>query len=256
MTAPIPTLVLCDFPADTGHARWSSFSSFVLEVERALRLAKLPFRHDKVPMRRLRKLNPLGQLPALRIGDEIVVDSTRILLRIEQLAPGSLTRGLDARAAAEAWLWEEFADTALYPHALATRWADDRGWRVSRAAFFSGMPPLLRDVVANMIRRKNLNALIGRDFTRAGLPACEERMFRVLDQLDARAPETGFWMGEQPTVADLGLFAHLHSLRLPQTAFRAADIAQRARLSRWLDRVDVATSGDVATATPAQSAHV
>jgi glutathione S-transferase len=80
-------------------------------------------------------------------------------------------------------------------------------------------------------------------------------MFRVLDQLEARAPETGFWMGEQPSVADVGLFAHLHSLRLPQTPFRAADIAQRARLSRWLDRVDAATSGDAASVTQAQSAH-
>jgi glutathione S-transferase len=255
MTAAIPSLVLCDFPADTGHARWSSFSPFVLEVERGLRLAKLPFRQQKISMMTLRKLNPLGQLPALKIGDEVVVDSTRILLRIEKLAPGSLTRGLGARESAEAWLWEEFADTALYPYVLETRWADERGWSVPRKAFFGGMPPVVRDVVANLIRRKTLNALVGRDFTRAGLPACEERMFRVLDQLEARAPETGFWMGEQPSVADVGLFAHLHSLRLPQTPFRAADIAQRARLSRWLDRVDAATSGDAASVTQAQSAH-
>jgi hypothetical protein len=33
-------------------------------------------------------------------------------------------------------------------------------------------------------------------------------------------------------------------LRLPQTPFRAAEIAQRQRLSRWLDRVDAATRGD------------
>ncbi|HTU61813.1 MAG TPA: glutathione S-transferase domain-containing protein, partial [Polyangiales bacterium] len=84
--------------------------------------------------------------------------------------------------------------------------------------------------------------LVGRDFTRAGLPACDARMYSVLDQLEARAPETGFWLGDQATVADLGLFAHLHSLRLPQTGFRAADIAKRARLSAWLDRVDQATS--------------
>lgn len=256
MTASIPALVLCDFPADTGHARWSTFSPFVLEVERALRLAKLPFHQDKISMMSLRKINPIGQLPALKIGEEIVVDSTRILLRIEKLAPGSLTRGLDARATAEAWLWEEFADTALYPQVLATRWADDRGWPVPRKAFFGSMPPVVRDVVANMIRRKTLNALNGRDFTRAGLPACEERLFRVLDQLEARAPESGFWMGEYATVADVGLFAHLHSLRLPETAFRAADIAKRARLSRWLDRVDVATSAETTTSATQQAAQV
>jgi glutathione S-transferase len=236
-----PTLVLCDFPAHTGNAGWSSFSPFVLEVERALRLAKLPFRHDKIPITRVSKLNPTGQVPVLLIDGEVVPDSTRILLRIEALAPGSLTAGLDARGIAEAWLWEEFADTALYPQVLATRWADERGWPVPRKAFFGGVPPVLRNVVATIVRRKTLAALRGRDFTRGGLAACEERLFRVLDHLEARAPETGFWLGERCTVADVGLFAHLHSLRLPQTPFRAADVAKRARLSRWLDRVDAAT---------------
>ena len=244
MTANLPPLVLCDFPATTGHARWSSFSPFVVLVERALRLAKLPFRQDQIPMLRVRKISPTGQLPVLLIGEEAVQDSTRILHRIdEQLAPGMLTRGLDARAAAEAWLWEEFSDTALYPQVLATRWADERGWPVPRKAFFGKMPPLVRDLVANMVRRKTLAALQGRDFTRAGVSECEQRLFRVLDHLEARAPERGFWLGDTPSVADLGLFAHLHALRLPDTAFRAADIAKRQRLSAWLDRVDAATSG-------------
>lgn len=243
MTSSLPALKLCDFPASTGQARWSSFSPFVMLVERALRAAKLPFQQEQINMMRLRSMNPTGQLPVLYISDEAVVDSTNILHRIdEQLAPGSLTRGLDARGVAEAWLWEEFADTALYPQVLATRWADDRGWPVPRDAFFGAMPPVVRTVVANLIRRKTLGALVGRDFTRAGVAACEARLFRVLDHLEARAPAAGFWLGEHVTAADLGLFAQLHSLRLPQTAFRAADVAKRQRLSAWLDRVDTATS--------------
>jgi glutathione S-transferase len=166
MASTTPTLVLCDFPADTGQARWSSFSPYVLEVERALRLAKLPFKHDKIPsMLRVKELNPTGQLPVLLVDTMPVPDSTRILQKIEELAPGSLTAGLDARGVAEAWLWEEFADTALYPHALATRWADDRGWPVPRKAFFGGLPPVVRDIVAPLVRRKVMNGLVARDFT-------------------------------------------------------------------------------------------
>jgi glutathione S-transferase len=98
MTASLPTLVLCDFPADTGDARWSSFSPFVLQAERALRLAKLPFRLDKISMLRVRSLSPTGQLPVLLIGDESVPDSTRIMHRInETLAPGSHARARCAR---------------------------------------------------------------------------------------------------------------------------------------------------------------
>ena len=243
MHRDVPPLVLCDFPADTGSPRWCSFSPFVLLIERALRLSKLPFQLEKISMMRLRSLNPVGQLPVLLIGEQKVADSTRILHRIdEQLAPGSLTRGLDASGTAEAWLWEEFADTALYPHALTARWADDRGWPLPRRAFFGGMPPVIRDVVANMVRRKTLASLVGRDFTRAGLPAAEERMARVLDHLDARAPDRGFWLGEHVTVADLGIFSQLHQLRMPEIPFRVEELARRKRLNGWLDRVEAATS--------------
>jgi hypothetical protein len=43
MTTAAPKLILYDFPASTGIAGWESFSPFVLEVCRALQLAKLPF---------------------------------------------------------------------------------------------------------------------------------------------------------------------------------------------------------------------
>ena len=227
----LPQLVLCDFPAETGAEGWASFSPFVLEVERALRLAKLPFEHRRVNMMRIKELNPTGQLPVLLVGDEKVQDSTRILHRIEQLSPGSMTGGLDARGVAEAWLWEEFADTALYPYVLASRWADDKGWPVPKKAFFGFLPPVVRNVVASAVRKKTIEKLVGRDFLRSGLDVCYERMHRVLDALEHRAPEHGFWMGARATVADLGLFAHLHSLRLPLLPWRAQDIERRTRLS-------------------------
>jgi len=241
--ADIPKLTLYDFPADPGVDGWITFSPFVLEVERALRLAKLPFEHVRLPYQKVKGKNPIGQLPVLGIGSEIVADSTRILHRIEGLAPGSMTGGLDARGIAEAWLWEEFADAALYPQLLFARWADDRGWPVLKQAFFSGFPPVIRDVIGSIVRKNVVKRLVLADFLRAGPEACVERRARVLDALDARAPEGGFWLGPRATSADLGLFAHLHELRMPKTPWLAEEVSRRATLSRWLDRVHAATRG-------------
>jgi glutathione S-transferase len=221
---------------------WGSFSPFVLEVDRALRLAKLPFERRHISLVKLKELNPLGQLPVLLVGSEKVADSTRILHRIEQLAPGSMTGGLPPAAVAEAWLWEEFADVALYPYVLATRWADDRGWPVPKAAFFSTIPAPVRGLVASMVRRGTIKKLVERDFTRGGLAACYERLAHVLDDLDRRAPETGFWLGPRACAADVGLFAQLHSLRLPLVPFQAEEVKKRMRLTKYLDRVDAATT--------------
>jgi len=191
MTAALPPLTLFDFPASTGIDGWESFSPFVLEIARALRLAKLPFETKQVNMMKLKDTNPLGQLPVVAIGDEKVADSTRILERLEAMVPGSMTGGLDARGVAEAWLWEEFADTSLYPYVLATRWVDDRGWPVPRKHFFGAMPAPLRAFVPGIVRRATMKKVFERDFTRAGLDACYERMGRVLDALDADGGDRG-----------------------------------------------------------------
>lgn len=234
-------VTLYDFPAKTGLEGWESYSPFVLQVVRALRLAELPFEHEYASMTKLKELNPKGQLPVVAFDDEKVADSTLIMKRIEQLKPGAFTKGLDARGAAESWLWEEFADTALYPLVLTARWADDRGWPVPRDAFFSGLPPVVRTLVANMVRRGTLKKLVERDFLRGGLDAAYARMATTLDDLDARAPDDGFWVGPHATAADIGLFAHLHSLRMPKVEHAAEEVAKRTRLSKYLDRVDAAT---------------
>jgi len=238
----IPSLTLHDFPASTDNPRWGSFSPFVEEVERGLRLAKLPYQRVQVNMMKLRKLNPVGQLPVLTIGSENVPDSSRILRRIDGLSQGGLVRGLSAQQVAEAWLWEEFADTALYPFVIATRWADDRGWPVPRDKFFGGLPFPIRGLIANAARKHSIRRLVERDFLRAGLPACYERLAQTLDALDTRAPADGFWLGPEATIADLGLFAHLHALRIPHTPWQAEVLAKRPRLTRYLDRVEAATA--------------
>ena len=237
-------LTLYDFPAKTGLEGWESFSPFVLQVSRALRLAGLSFEHAYASMTKLKELNPTGQLPVVAFGDEKVADSTRIMRRIESLHPGSMTKGLDARGKAESWLWEELADTALYPLVLAARWADDRGWPVPREHFFGGLPPVVRTIVGGAVRRNTIKKLVGRDFLRGGLDACYARMTTTLDDLDARAPADGFWLGEHATAADIGLFAQLHSLRLPLVEHAAAEVAKRANLSKYLDRVNAATKSE------------
>jgi glutathione S-transferase len=102
---------------------------------------------------------------------------------------------------------------------LATRWADERGWAVVKPAFFGGFPPVLRDVVAGAIRRRTLGMLRGRDFLRRNLEVCVERLQRVLDHLEARAPESGFWLGAKPSVADLGLFGSCTRCACPRRRF-------------------------------------
>ncbi len=236
-----PELTLCELTT-TDVEGLESFSPFCLKAHRALRLAGLKYasRHAGNPAAH-KPLSPTGQVPVLLVDGRAVADSTPILHEIERLRPGTLEGGLDARARAEAWLWEELADTALNGFFVAARWADEANWPLVKNAYFSTMPGPVRAVVPALLRRNVLKALHARDIWRAGPDACWRRYEDLLDRLDARAPAAGFWMGGAPTAADVALFGQLHGLRNRYTARQSAMIASRETLSAWLDRVDAIT---------------
>ncbi|MCP3141852.1 glutathione S-transferase family protein [Pyxidicoccus xibeiensis] len=230
-----PTLTLLEL-ADAALPGHESYSPFCLKVHRALKYAGLPYtRACAANPAAHRAHNPTRQVPVLLVGDEAVPDSTSILTCIQRLAPGRIA------VSPEALLWEELADTALNGFLVASRWADPRNWPATRSAYFGAMPAPVRAVVPALLRRKVVQGLVARDVWRAGPEACWRRFGVLLDQLDARAPEQGYWLPGSLSVADLALFAQLHSLRTPLTSWQRGEVARRARLSTWLDRVDTAT---------------
>jgi glutathione S-transferase len=188
-------------------------------------------------------VNRAGQAPVLEVDGQPLADSTAILRWIDAAAPGRLLpEGQGARARAEAWLWEDFADRSLNGFLVAARWADPRNWPRVRDRYFAGAPWLVRALVAPRVRAGVLSSLRARDVTRHGLEATWRDFDRVLGALEDRAPERGFWLGsDAPTVADLAIFAQLHALRTPLTASQAEAVARRPRLTCWLDRVHEAT---------------
>jgi glutathione S-transferase len=110
-----------------------------------------------------------------------------------------------------------------------------------QAAYFGKAPWPVRTLIAPQIRRGVIKGLVARDVWRAGPEACWDRFAKLLDQLDARAPDRGFWVGPSPSVADLAIFAQLHGLRTRLTRAQADALAARPRLAAYLDRVDAAT---------------
>jgi glutathione S-transferase len=236
----LPSLVLCELQ-DTGLPAHESYSPFCVKVHRALRAAGLPYtrRHSDRPDT-YRPLNPAGQVPVLLVGDEPVFDSTRILARIEQLAPEAFDP-LDPRTRAEAHLWEELGDTSLNGFLVASRWADERNWEGVREAYFAGIPSMLRGLITRKIRARVVGTLEARDVWRQGPEACWRRFEETLDQLEARAPRTGFWLTDRLTAADFALFGQLHSLRTPLTAWQSAQVTSRPQLTAYLDRVNAQT---------------
>ena len=236
---PIPRLVLCE-TGDPGVPGLESHSSYCVKAHRGLKYLGLPYeRRFGIPAS-FKKYNPTGQVPVLLVADEAVSGSSDILRRIQQLAGRTFHGTDDPKLAAEAHIWEEYADTAVNGFLVAARWADERNWPRVRESFFRPLPPLMRPLIALGFRRKLVASLMARDVWRAGEATCWRKWNEQLDALELRSPTEGFWLGRF-TVADIALFSHLHSFRQEETPWQRDQVAARPRLSAWLDRVDAHT---------------
>ena len=188
-------------------------------------------------------------MPVLLVDGEPVADSTEILRRIVALRPGALADRRRGMAV------EEFADTALNNFVVAARWADEANWPVTRDAYFGRMPSLDSRDRAGAAAQARRRHLVARDLWRAGADRCWARFDALLDELDARAPERGWWCGPALSVADVALFGQLHSLRTPLTASQARRWRVVQRLSAWLDRVHEETQCAAPIGSSASSSY-
>jgi glutathione S-transferase len=230
-----PNLVLVEFDRP-AHPQHESYSPFCMKVHRALRHAGLAYSSRVSDPRSVADLNPKGQLPVLLVDGKPVFDSTEIVRFIESITPHA------AQSTPEARLWEELADGALYGYLVASRWADESNWPRIRDAYFGAMPMPMRIEVSSQVRAGIVERLVGRDIWRGGPDECWARLGALLDDLDARAPKTGYWLGDSLSIADISLFAQLHGFRIPETPVQAAMVAARKNLSNYLDRVHRATA--------------
>lgn len=247
-TTESPRLVLCELgrPEEPGL---ESYSPFCLKVHRALSVAGLRYtsRRASRPAEH-RAHNPAAQVPVLLVDGVPIADSTNILRYLAARAPERLA------ASAEAWLWEDWADTSLNGFLVASRWADDRNWLAVREAYFGKAPWIVRALVAPILRKKVVKTLVARDVWRAGPEACWARFGHVLDAMEERAPASGFWVGERISVADVAIYGQLRSMLTHLTRPQAEAIRARPLLTGYLARVGAASQSWVRVDAAAPSA--
>ena len=58
-----------------------------------------------------------------------------------------------------------------------------------------------------------------------------------MDDLEALAPERGFWTGDVPSVADVALYGQLQSFRVDITPWQRELLESFPRLTTYLERV-------------------
>ena len=176
-----------------------------------------------------------GLLPAIEIGDERVVDSTAILLRLDELWPKPPLLSPDPVIAAQQRQLEDWADESFLWYwnrwlALVRR-RDAEAPRTPRGL---GRVPGLRQALAWL--------RAGGSWERpetALMRGVDDRLGDLVNLLGTRR----FFYADQPSIADLGVYGMLFVLRMDAMLGSARLLASRPALMEFMRRLEEATGG-------------
>ena len=176
------------------------------------------------------------KVPVLRIGDQVLYDSTDILLALDEFFPNTptlLPAEAEAKASAEeieAWVDEQFIralPTVIYGSwANAARAARTIG-RAGNFSVFGGMgvklggPAIMRLVAGRILKKA------GRSDGRAWVAEC-------LDQFESWLGEADFVCGAEVSVADVAMFGGITCV---EEFPIYDDILSRPKIAAWHARM-------------------
>lgn len=195
-------------------------SPFCMKVEAYLRMTGLPYRF--APNADIRKA-PKRKFPVIEDNGKTIPDSGFILEYLQQTYGDKLDAHLAPAERAVALALRRLLEENLYWCMLYARWGVAENWRITRAAYFDFMPPVIRPLIAGMIRRQTLKALRGHGMGRH----TPEEIYRIgktdIGALSNFLADKPFFMGAQPTALDASAYAFLANLlwaptRSPLTA--------------------------------------
>lgn len=215
-----------------------SDSPFCLKARMCLQLKGVPFRRVTLTigrLRELRRLNPLGKVPVLVEGTEVVPDSSAIARHLEARYPEPSLLPEEPAARAYCALVEEWADEVLYFLVGAFKWLNPENRAAAVANTVHEMAPgwlrpALGPVVTYSIRRRYR----AWGYPPASLPQLEVRLRDNLSVLATLLADRPFLLGRRATLADLATFAQLSWMR---RYVEARLLDDTPTVVRWLDRL-------------------
>jgi glutathione S-transferase len=218
-------------------------SPFCEKIRRVLNVKRQPYEVHNLKLAetltRLRKLNPVGKVPALEHDGTVISDSTEIAHYLEEKFPEP---GLVPRAPAEralAHMLEDWADESLYFYETRLRFTFAANVARTADLLLAGETGLMRRIGALAAPRTMKNML-----AKQGIGRKTEA--QVLDDVQRHAEAIAGWLaarewlvGERLSLADIAVFVQLAAIR--QTDEGEKILATQPTVLSWMERVDLAT---------------
>lgn len=182
-----------------------NLSPFCCKIETYLRMADIEYEVKPA----LPFSAPKGKLPYIEDNSEAIGDSRFIISHLKSTY-NDLDKGLSDTELAVSVAMQRLLDEHLFWVLLYSRWQyTDENWQVNKKAIFGGLPPIIRDIVANRWRPKIKRQIYGHGIGRHQAEEIFTLGKQDIDALSANLGSKRYFLGDQPTTLDTSAFGHL-----------------------------------------------
>ena len=191
-------LTLLTFPGSFGAP---SHSPYCVKAMCLLEMSGKPWKPEYLGDPR--KM-PLGRLPVMRAGGQLVHDSAHIQTYLEEQGV-DFYKGLSAQDKARAHALIQMAEAGIYNVLVHDRWLVDESWAVTSKVFFDAIPRLVRGPVTRKLRKGMRARMMSQgiaQFTEAERVA---HMRHDLNALELQLGDQAFLFGDRPSAADAAI---------------------------------------------------
>lgn len=184
-------------------------SPFCMKLETYLRMAGLAY--EAVNSGDVMKA-PKRKLPYIDDDGTVVADTSFIIDYLKRKYGDPLDAALSAPDRALATAFQRLIEENLYWAIVHTRWVQDDGWALTKAAFFSAMPIPLRWIVPSLARRSLLSELRGHGMGRHSAQEIQAIGCRDITAVADFLADKPYMLGQQPSSLDATVYAFMANL--------------------------------------------
>jgi len=197
-------------------------SPFCMKIETFLKLSNLDYQVEELtnPASAPRK-----KLPYIKDSDDtLVADSNLILKYLEQKYNIDLNSHLEEKDLALGHLVQRTLEEGTYWILFNARWSDNEIWGQVKKSFFGTMPPVIKAIVPELIRKDVIKTFWRQGLSRYSKEEILEALDRDMSSLSYVLGENKFLLGEKPSAFDCSVYSFLENLLVeePDTGLREA----------------------------------
>lgn len=199
-------ITLYQFPTAFGLP---NASPFCMKIETYMRMAGIAYT-PRYGMYQLRA--PKNKLPYIDDGGRIVADSHLIIDHLKSTRGDCLDAALTPAQQAGGTVILRLLEDSLYWSLLYSRWIDQRGWPLTRQAFFGALPPPLAWFVPPLARHSLARQLYAQGTSRHQ----PEEIYAIgtadIAALSLLLGEQAYFLGAEPSSVDAAAYAFLANI--------------------------------------------